>query len=57
MAPGFLVLVIPGLDPGIPRHPAGWGDPRIKSGDAGVCKWRSAKSLSMPRRLSATGGF
>jgi hypothetical protein len=26
-------LVIPGPDPGIPADSAGWGDPRIKSGD------------------------
>jgi hypothetical protein len=26
-------LVIPGLDPGIRADSAGWGDPRIKSGD------------------------
>jgi hypothetical protein len=26
-------IIIPGLDPGIPTDSAGWGDPRITSGD------------------------
>jgi hypothetical protein len=31
--PIVVILVIPGRDPGIPADSAGWGDPRITSGD------------------------
>jgi endoglucanase len=62
------LVVIPGLDPGIPAHSGGWGDPRIKSGDdekgksgddepALAAKVDGPASASLSRGINITAWF
>jgi hypothetical protein len=47
------IVVIPGLDPGIPVDSVGWGDPRIKSGDDEDANPVSIRIAATSEKLSA----